>query len=76
MVDSSEANLVQAQAFDFENHTFKTPDKTIVTVEHVNQFKTSEGCTELIGFITALTNGCKTSQMSTTPLTQVRKCFN
>ena len=65
------SNQDSQQAFDFEGHTFKVPDKTLITVGHVEEFKTSSGCTELMGFITALVTECKTSQMSTTPLTEV-----
>ena len=60
-----------ADVFNFDTHTFKTPEKTLVTVEHVEEFKSSPGCAEIIGFIAALQNGCKTSQMTTTPLTEV-----
>ena len=66
-----EAAANQAPEFDFEGHTFSTPDKTIITVEHVEEFKNSNGHNELLGFITALMNACKTTQMSTTPLTEV-----
>ena len=65
---------VQAtQTFDFAAHTFKTPDKTLVTPAHVEEFKESQGCKELIGFITALVGACKTSKMTATPLTEVSK---
>lgn len=79
MVEASSANPSPEQnaagtaeaTFDFANHRFKTPEKTLVTVEHVEEFKNSTGCQELMGFIAALTNACKTTQMSRTPLTDV-----
>ena len=58
-------------SFDINTHAFTTPDKTIITPDHVEQFKTSTGCTELVGFITALMNACKSTRMTATPLTEV-----
>ena len=71
--DTAAQNVETTAAFDINTHTFKTPDKTLVTVEHVEEFKNSSGCQELIGFITALSNACKTTKMTTTPLTEVSK---
>ena len=82
MVEANPANTEQQEqaqaqqttaAFDYAGHTFRTPDKTLVTVEHVEEFKNSAGCQELLGFITALTNACKTTQMTRIPLTEVSK---
>lgn len=51
-------------------HSFHVPDKTLVTVAHVEQFKASTGSTELVGFITALVEGVKSTRMTATPLTE------
>ena len=40
-------------------------------MQHVEQFKTSNGCKELVGFINALTESAKNSKMTETPLTDV-----
>ena len=71
--DTAAQNADTAAAFDINTHTFKTPDKTLVTVEHVEEFKNSSGCQELVGFITALSNACKSTKMTATPLTEVSK---
>mmetsp|Transcript_295 Transcript_295/g.356 ORF Transcript_295/g.356 Transcript_295/m.356 type:complete len:236 (-) Transcript_295:382-1089(-) len=66
---SSQSSQAQ-QGLDLATHEFRAPDKTIITPEHVEMFKASVGCTELVGFITALVNACKSTRMTATPLTE------
>ena len=61
----------QKTGFDFEKHEFKEPTKTLVEVADVEKFKQSVGCKELIAFLNALMNGCKTTKMTKTDLTPV-----
>ena len=51
--------------------SFRAPEKTIITPDHVELFKKSSGCEELLGFITALMTACKTSKMTQTEMTEV-----
>lgn len=52
------------------------PAKNIVTLQHVEQFKTSQGCKELVGFINALSESIKNSKMTETTLTDVSESIN
>lgn len=40
--------------YDFENNQFTEPKKRIVDMAALEQFKKSEACQELLGFIAAL----------------------
>lgn len=61
--------------FDYSNHKFVTPVKNLVTVPHIELFKSSNGCKELVGFINALTESVKNSKMTETQLTDVSTNF-
>ena len=68
-----EANATSNEAAgpDITTMSFRAPEKTIITPEHVEIFKKSNGCEELLGFITALMTACKTSKMTQTEMTEV-----
>lgn len=68
MVDNKEEAV---EPFDFANHTFVTPTKTLVTVPHVAMFQQSNCCKELLGFVAACQAAVKASKMTETPLTDV-----
>ena len=60
------------QEFDPSKHEFKIPAKKIDDPMTLEQFKNSDACKELIGFITALSLSVQKSRMTETPLTDVR----
>ncbi len=59
------------QEFDPSKHEYKIPAKKIDDPITLEQFKNSDACKELIGFITALSLSVQKSRMTETPLTDV-----
>jgi hypothetical protein len=66
-----EGDQSKPSEFDASKHDFKIPAKKIDDPMTLEQFKNSDACKELIGFITALSLSVQKSRMTETTLTDV-----
>lgn len=68
---AAEPDSGSAGGFDVSKHTFKIPVKKIDDPVTLEQFKASLACTELLGFIGALSVAVQKSKMTETETPEV-----
>ena len=57
---------------DLETHVFKIPEKTIVTMEDLEQFKKSKAYVDILKFITTLQKSVEAKGKSQVPHVEVK----
>ena len=65
-------NETVASPFTYEEHTFATPFKKIITGEQIEEFMNSQSYLDIGGFVQTLTKAVRSTKMSDAHLTNVR----